>query len=465
MGHEQQAHFLQRLDRVARRDADFALSLYRDPELVAWVIYYANLGEPERVAIAIEHPERGPFLIVTRQGRFVTCLGEDMSPAPHPVVTRARFEALAKRVHEARARQALAQRVVPSGAEASHVIDLVVLRPDAISREELTAICGWQPVMMTSFYNSLVKDAAEVLKVRPRILRIGSAAPRSEPLLRWYWNALLTNGHRAILASLGHKEWLGDHVPKHRQHARATMSWPLARERVLSLSLRGAWLGARLGKAALADYRLEIAPEAWLDLKLIDAVMGLTAIGVRHANLASDARRASDRVVDGEPDEHPDWVSLRRGLADSAQLVFDAPDVAMAHTIALGRAEYVERARNAPEGSPYRVTDPAQVPEDWALLAVLDSDAAVENDTPDKKLLTALLAVAYAARARAEDFYMPDAMLRALRRPWRPARVLEVVERVRNDEGIATRRTGPKQGRNDRCACGSGKKFKKCCGG
>ncbi|MGZ5203150.1 MAG: SEC-C metal-binding domain-containing protein, partial [Telluria sp.] len=48
-----------------------------------------------------------------------------------------------------------------------------------------------------------------------------------------------------------------------------------------------------------------------------------------------------------------------------------------------------------------------------------------------------------------------EANLPAIHRFWLPRRNA-AVETVRRDE--------PKVGRNDDCPCGSGKKFKKCCG-
>ena len=45
-----------------------------------------------------------------------------------------------------------------------------------------------------------------------------------------------------------------------------------------------------------------------------------------------------------------------------------------------------------------------------------------------------------------------------------PASVIEIAGYWRDGPRQPIRRAEPKQGRNDPCACGSGKKFKKCCG-
>jgi preprotein translocase subunit SecA len=47
-----------------------------------------------------------------------------------------------------------------------------------------------------------------------------------------------------------------------------------------------------------------------------------------------------------------------------------------------------------------------------------------------------------------------------------PAPVRQAPRESRGGEGVAhtVRRAAPKVGRNDPCPCGSGKKYKKCCG-
>jgi len=40
----------------------------------------------------------------------------------------------------------------------------------------------------------------------------------------------------------------------------------------------------------------------------------------------------------------------------------------------------------------------------------------------------------------------------------------QVIESIKNDKPVTFRRTEPKVGRNSPCPCGSGKKYKKCCG-
>jgi len=86
VGHDE--HFLRRLDRVADDQVELALTLYRDQELLAEVLGRAALPEgTERLAISLDDPQQGPFVIVTGGGRFVTCLGKGIRVDGEPVLT------------------------------------------------------------------------------------------------------------------------------------------------------------------------------------------------------------------------------------------------------------------------------------------------------------------------------------------------------------------------------------------
>src|SRR6476646_4114282 len=88
-------HFLSRLDRVSLGHVELALSLYNDAPLVRYVLSSASLPEgAARVAISLDDPREGPFIVVTRDGHFVTCLGAGMRPGELPVIARSHLDAL-----------------------------------------------------------------------------------------------------------------------------------------------------------------------------------------------------------------------------------------------------------------------------------------------------------------------------------------------------------------------------------
>ena len=91
-------HFLGRLERLEEQQVELALRLYYDHRLVAHVLRKAELPDgTDRVALSLGHEHEGPFLIVTRDGKFVTCLGHGMQH-DLPVITRHRLDVLAERL-------------------------------------------------------------------------------------------------------------------------------------------------------------------------------------------------------------------------------------------------------------------------------------------------------------------------------------------------------------------------------
>ena len=129
-----QDHFLSRLDRLAVPEVELALGLYRDHELMRFLLGELTLPEgAARVALSLDDPKAGPFVIVTREGRFVTCLGRGMKPGQCAIVTRAQLDALSAR-HE-RFAEALALEAKGGGMHG--IVTRLIVAGDAICREEM----------------------------------------------------------------------------------------------------------------------------------------------------------------------------------------------------------------------------------------------------------------------------------------------------------------------------------------
>jgi preprotein translocase subunit SecA len=69
-----------------------------------------------------------------------------------------------------------------------------------------------------------------------------------------------------------------------------------------------------------------------------------------------------------------------------------------------------------------------------------------------------------AGLASAEELYYPQDMARALGIDWTPDLIEQVYARHLGARREPLARQAPRVGRNEPCPCGSGKKFKKCCG-
>lgn len=113
-------HSLRRRDRASDTHVERALTLHRDPELLRETLSRAKIPKgAERVAISLavrDAPRSlgiapGPYVVVTREGRFVTCLGEDMTPSGLFVVDRERMDVAIASVERMRERVAAAERL------------------------------------------------------------------------------------------------------------------------------------------------------------------------------------------------------------------------------------------------------------------------------------------------------------------------------------------------------------------
>ncbi len=85
----QSAHFFERLTRLDERQIDLALWLYGNPDLVDEIFLSPTVpGYMSRIAISLEHPSKGPFVIISRDGDFVTCLARGMTAKHASIISR-----------------------------------------------------------------------------------------------------------------------------------------------------------------------------------------------------------------------------------------------------------------------------------------------------------------------------------------------------------------------------------------
>jgi hypothetical protein len=158
MGHA--IHFLQRIERLSPAQADLALTLYREPGLVAHVLRRVLLPEgAERVALALEDAPDGPHVLVTRDGRFVTCLAAGMSVTGCPVVSRAQLDRASERIELLRA--ALAR-----SGEAEQLYRRLLDGGSGLSREDFLALAALVPI----FGRQYIQTAMEMTRFLDKTL-------------------------------------------------------------------------------------------------------------------------------------------------------------------------------------------------------------------------------------------------------------------------------------------------------
>jgi hypothetical protein len=456
-------HFLERLDRVKGEQLEFALELYRDHEAVAYVLDHVTLPEGTgRVALAIADEKEGPFVLVTREGRFVTCLGEGMHH-DHPVVARPRLDALLGKVAEKRARKEFAQRELRPDEEEGDLFHRILARGSRFSREDFVAVTSFEPMLGLAPYMITMDIALEILKLRPamahgaHIVDIkGSTVKTFEKLDRLEWSI----AHLCVLAGAAERRTL-DAIIDSASVRIASPGYACVMNAGSTFFLRAAYFAARLGKNAIPIYKkaYDTQPD-WM--AQLDAGLGLGAIALRHSGTMAEVRRALSGY--GPPIEGEGPPTEDRSRRNIAHLVLETLDKAEERTeiaIKMGRDFCVSYGSQLPEGHALRFEKPEDVPVELAKTALLAFDADIKLQPV--QMLT-MCGMTLAARAAPEDFYFPREVVRAWFGQWSPDETLERLKRFHvPKEGPM--RAEAKPGRNDPCHCGSGKKFKKCHGG
>lgn len=460
-----QHHFLSRLDRVALPHVELALSLYNDPELVRYLLAEARVPEAtDRVAISLDHPKEGPFLLVTREGRFVTCLGQGMRVGDRPVLTRGQLDAALAKATDYRARFAAAAGLAGAGG-AQRLLDRMYQAADELSREEFIAISALQPLYPLKLVQLLFGAAVDLVDARERLLpqlpKSGRLAPRYRDAALAYWKVFWAVGHLSVLATMGGWSPIERAVSVADQIGAVSVSWGAVRQGVMALGLKGIWGAARLGKVMLPGSKERFA-EAISHLTVVDSGMSLAAIGLRHTRLRAEANKA----LAGGPavGADPATATYPHAIANLLRAVLEAPaDAARDYQRALGALAAFRIGASLPKGSAYRFEREEDVPESLALTLAVNLQF---NYLDDRKALTPMfMCLPWLARAAPADLYLPRDYIKATRAPWEPKSTYALLgaHKAHYHQAAPTRdpsaptRQGP-------CPCGSGKKYKRCCG-
>jgi hypothetical protein len=456
-------HFLERLDRVRRDQVDFALALYRDPEAVKYVLERVQHVTPEtlRIALAIDDARQGPFVIVSRDGHFVTCLGAGMSPGVCPVVPRGQIDGLLAKLADKRARREAAAREMRPDEDEDDFLGRVFTRGSRLAREDFLAVSAFESMLGIEPFLVMVDVSAEVVQSRPQFMRVRKLVGETARAIEAYHRAEWSVAHLALLSAAADRKDL-DRLLSASKNAGSTPSFLCAVQSGQTFFLRGAWIGARLGKGVLANYRGALSQARdWVTM--FDAALGIGAIGLRHAGAATEAKRTLSAQVSAAKAAPDDIEARGRAFfAEWVERVMDNVEESTAQALQIGRELCVIYGSTLPEGHALRFERPEDVPQNLAQTAILAFDGDVFEDKVQGFTLAAL---PLAARAAAEDFYFPRDVIRAWFGSWTGEETLLRLKRfAKTSPKREPLRAVPTPGRNDPCPCGSGKKWKRCCG-
>ena len=456
-------HFLSRLERLRRSEVELALDLYHDRELLRAVLGMASLPEgAERVAISIDDPLLGPFLIVTADGHFVTCLGRGMRVDQLPMVTRVELDTISRKVAKLREKIALAEAFHAGGERASaRLLRRLLTVSDSVSREDFLAVAAWEPLLGPVFIDMYLGMACELVEQAPLLCRIRPRGSRAEEALHTFWNLLHAAGHMALLGTMtGEKEHyaaLSEGVPG----ARAAFSYPLTGTGALAFILKGAWAVGRLGKRMLPDYKRALVEDVAF-FEFLDSLFALLAIGIRTRGLRGEIMKAlhaaplSARTPQAQRIREVLGQEVQVCCEVTAQLLEETAEELEAVRLRIG-ASYLGPAAHSLD------LDDASREE---LVRTLPLLSLTDGITNGKNLLGALTLIATTARGAPEQIYLPAELARALHLPWEPAFTWKLLEPIRTVEQARRQPVvrAAKVGRNEACPCGSGQKWKRCCG-
>lgn len=464
-----QAHFLSRLDRVSAPHVELALSLYRDVDLLKYILSHARLPEAaERAAISLDHPTEGPFLVVTRDGKFVTCLGAGMSSGDLPIITRGQLDGIGAKLAVLRERVALCKTLAGERGGLGKLLRRIYEAADEFSREEFLAISALQPIYAPEFFSYLFGAAVDIQEARDVLVRAlrksDKLKPAYRPSLLAYWKQLWAIGHLSVLSAIDGRSvidsfpgWINQMLHK------ASPSWGAVRQGVLGLAIKGAWTSGRFGKVLLPGFKSRF-PKASSHLTILDAVMGLTLIGMRTSRLKAEVQKTLAGGLDPEDDGSPNaFAELARVTAKIAIDIMDEPEPSLLAHREIGAKLAVLSSKGIRSG-PYRFEKTEDVPDDLArTLAVNIQPPFLNKDSPFAFTLL-LTYMPWVARAAPEQLYLPADYLKAVHMPWTPEATLKILRSHRDYYGPERDHITEGPARKGPCPCGSGKKYKRCCG-
>lgn len=453
-------HFLSRLIRLADDEVKLALALYHDSAWVRQILQSSAVPEAvERVALSLDDLQRGPFLIVTRDGHFVTCLARDMDPGSLPVIARDRLNSSAVKVERERERAALQGRIEGGDARLRVLMRRLFLDADSISREDFLEIAAWEPLLGPVFLNTYVAMAAELSQQTALLSQKRLARRASDVALREYWHLLHAAGHVALLGSMTNDRQDYDAIAESTPGVRSAFSYPLTGTGVTTFMLKGAWAAGRVGKPMLPAFKRALCEDVSL-FELFDSLLVLLALGRRSSKYRAEIKKAV--LAAPRKATTPEAIALRAALGREIELV------------CMLTASLLDASRNDLDEMLFRVgarhfEDHNQFAKDREIQDIattLPLLSWTDGITDGTSLVRTFNLTAVASELPPERFYLPRAALDEFREPWTPDhtwRMLDPMTKAAKTRAPARREQG-KVGRNELCACGSGRKSKRCCG-
>ena len=469
------AHFLRRLDRVSDAQVELALTLYRDEALLAEVLRGASLPEAaERVAISLDDPLEGPFVVVTREGRFVTCLGAGMRASGLSVLTRERLDVAASRVQRMRDELERVRRVRESGADGQASLAFCRMQQQGarFAREDAKVLLQMQPLIEKDCIFVMLDLCDSLLDATKRVATYRIATPdrlsqKQREVVLAFGRAAWTIAHLLVLVSSNRvreafargEAAAPDHAGIVHGLASLTFEWG-----TLLHVARALWFVAQGGKAALAAVKADT--RSYTLVHRLYRELALASLALRSEKLRAEALKAMttrEREVDTKLKAAREGVAV--AWANTLRQVVNAPAQCEALYLLHSRCFAATRAGGGEDPSPEAC---AAIPDEVARIAWYASPLTLYDPEAKSGHAVSLFGLPAIIGAAPEELFLPSEWAQRLMPRSDLDEVTYWLSKYLEANHYTTRRSPrtieAKVGRNDLCPCGSGQKHKRCCG-
>ncbi len=449
-------HFLERAaERTDGAELEFALQLYEDPALLTGVLAAATLPPGDgRIALGLDLQNDGPWLVVTRDAQFVTCLGRGMVPTGTHPLPATQVASLVVRVLKQRHREAVAEQRVPQSRQ-TQFLQRLFKRGADMTREDVQVLVAWLPVMADTYGCQIgpwlefcfeMFGTADVWLTMP----VKRCEKSLEAMHESFWGCTIAY---TVLAETGKDHgWLGNKP--------VSIPYLLTSGGVMGATLRAAWAVGRIGKPLLPAFK-QAFREAQAFEDYLTAVYGLLTMAMRHRSLRAEILKL---ILAKQPEtKWPDGMAeIHAPLVEVMTKTIEHHEGAVKFHLEMGRT-HVHRLCAILGGElAKRYPDPDSVPE-----SIAHASATMMNgDCKQSDYLPFMIASCiWLAQADLDDLYLPKSFMDHWVVPWRPDHSYALLRQHRpGGPPQGTVRAEAKPGRNERCPCGSGRKYKVCCG-
>lgn len=466
MGHN--AHFLERLERLSSQHTDAAFSLYRDPVFVRKVLATAKIPDnAERVALSLDDPVMGPFVVVARDGNFVTCLATGMSTKQLPIVTRGQLDAVLAKLDRQRERMVVFQQQTARFGSATKLWERVLRSGHRLSREEFVAAAAYAPFLADQLWPQVFEDFVRLLETLNNLAKTARYRALLKPnendkkMMLFVWNQVWAVGHiGAMLTQDGEApEWL-ERALANNPSSVNLVNLPVAFGMGGPIT-RFAWIVGRLGKHLLKSSKMVYGSANHLH-EHVAGLLGLIATASRNPKLRTEVSKVLQR-------ESPFFIRMKRHIPEDlnnalrrfhGRLLATTPEDA---AFSLDWTKSMCHSFDANLRAKYRNSQ--DIPDDIARATAANMHCSVLTKYGANSHYVAA-AVSVCAREPVEMLYHEEKWLRQDSDPWTPQMMMAYLVDPFRDFWSRTIPAKAQQvpGRNDPCPCGSEKKYKKCCG-